>query len=127
MAWGLGAMSARMIATDETCGATTTSQRPTAILSRSCSERMPLSHDKFELSIRISHRVSRRRFYPAWYKAISDAVISVDSQLTVGGPASSDCWPSGIDGSKCYGGHLRPTVDELLRTVGMNWALGIVE
>lgn len=66
-------------------------------------------------------------FYPAWYKAISDAVVSIDSQLTIGGPASSDCWASGIDGAKCYGGHPRPTVDELLDTVGMNWALGIVE
>jgi len=27
--------------------------------------------------------------YLAWYKAVSDAVVGVDSQLTVGGPASS--------------------------------------
>jgi len=52
--------------------------------------------------------------------------MSVDSQLVVGGPASSDCWGNSIAGAKCYGGHARPTVDELLATPGQNWALGIV-
>jgi beta-xylosidase len=66
-------------------------------------------------------------YYPAWYKAVADAVVSVDPQLTVGGPASSDCWGNSLDGAKCYGGHLRPTADDLLSTVGQNWALGIVE
>ena len=69
---------------------------------------------------------SSESYYPAWYKAIAEAVLSVDSQLIVGGPASSDCWNNGISGSKCYGGHARPTVEQLLATPGQNWALGIV-
>ena len=54
-------------------------------------------------------------------------MVSVDSRLSIGGPASSDCWANGLPGAECYGGHLRPTVDELLDTVGQNWALGMVE
>jgi hypothetical protein len=53
--------------------------------------------------------------------------VSVDPQLTVGGPASSDCWGNGRPGATCYGGHPRPTAEDLLSTVGMNWALGLVE
>jgi beta-xylosidase len=66
-------------------------------------------------------------YYPAWYKAVADAVISVDPLLTVGGPASSDCWGNELNGSTCYGGHMRPTAEDLLSTVGQNWALGLVE
>jgi hypothetical protein len=51
----------------------------------------------------------------------------VDPLLTVGGPASSDCWGNNLAGSTCYGGHPRPTAEDLLSTVGQNWALGIVE
>ena len=57
---------------------------------------------------------------------MSDAVISVDAQLSVGGPASSDCWNNGIAGAKCYGGHLRPTAAQLLSAPSENWALGLV-
>ena len=35
-----------------------------------------------------SHNLTTSR-YLAWYKAVSDAVTGVDSQLSVGGPASS--------------------------------------
>ena len=93
--------------------------------------------------------------YLAWYKAVSHAVTGVDSQLSVGGPASSvrtadtrtspwpavacvchaltpavcaqDCWGNGVAGAHCYGGHPRPTASQLLADPGENWALGLVE
>ena len=55
----------------------------------------------------------RSRYLP-WYTAVSAAVLSVDSQLSMGGPASSDCWGNGVPGAECYGGHARPTAEQLL-------------
>ena len=78
---------------------------------------------------------SQASHYPSWFKAVSDAVVSVDAKLQVGGPASSDCWGGDSEvaghtdpnGPKCYGGHPKPTVDELLAGPSRNWALAIVE
>jgi hypothetical protein len=81
-----------------------------------------------------SHNFSTS-LYPAWYRAVSEAVVSVDSHLKVGGPASSDCWGFGehrgggpVDAGSCHGTNdVAPSVANLLAAPTRNWALAIVE
>jgi hypothetical protein len=123
MGWAGGAIALKIPVAD-LCGAITISRLHTIQVGSPMQ-----SYKQQNLMAECDVLTPNHALISAWYKAVSDAVVSVDSQLSVGGPASSDCWGNGVPGAKCYGGQLRPTIKELLEPgkLGGNWALGLVE